>query len=96
MSGITRKNKKFDLIVWGSTGFTGKLVCEYIQKKYKNTDLKWAIAGRNEIKIKTLISLLNLKDIPYFIANSNNKDSLLEMTKITRNNVYFFILRVNL
>tara|TARA_B100000575_G_scaffold150619_1_gene120057 strand:+ start:3997 stop:5223 length:1227 start_codon:yes stop_codon:yes gene_type:complete len=84
MSHLNRKNKKFDLIVWGSTGYTGKLVCEYIQKKYKNTNLKWAIAGRNELKIKSIISLLNLKDIPYFIADSNNKDSLLEMTKMTK------------
>ena len=39
--------KELDLIIWGATGFTGKLVSEYVYKKYSNTDLKWGIAGRN-------------------------------------------------
>ena len=46
--------------------------------------MKWALGGRNELKIKTLISSLNLKNIPYLIADSNDKSSLLEMTKTTR------------
>ena len=84
MSGRTQKSKKFDLIIWGSTGYTGKLVCEYILKNYKKTNLNWALGGRNELKIKTLISSLNLKNIPYLIADCNDKSSLLEMTKMTR------------
>ena len=84
MSEIVQKNKKFDLIIWGATGYTGKLVCEYIFKKYKRTNLKWALGGRNELKIKKIISSLDLKDIPYLIADINNKNSLFEMTKMTR------------
>ena len=34
-----KKNKKFDLIVWGATGYTGKLDCEYIFKKYNKKNL---------------------------------------------------------
>ena len=70
-----KKNKKFDLIVWGATGYTGKLVCEYIFKKYKKTNLNWALAGRNKYKIDGLISSLKLKGIPHFVADSNNKKS---------------------
>ena len=84
MRDVTQKNKKFDLIIWGSTGYTGKLVCEYIFKNYKDTNLKWALGGRNELKIKRLISSLELNSIPYLIADCNNKNSLLEMTKMTR------------
>ena len=80
---FNQKNKKFDLIVWGATGYTGKLVCEYLIKKYTNTDLRWAIGGRNKSKIKSFISSLNFKTIPYLIADSNNKNSLLKMTKMT-------------
>ena len=83
MSIGVEKNKKFDLIVWGATGYTGKLVCEYIFKKYKKTTLDWAIAGRNKHKIDGLISSLNLKGIPHFVADSNNKKSLLKLTKMT-------------
>ena len=83
MSGDNQNNEKFDLIVWGATGYTGKLVCEYLLKKYTNTDLKWALGGRNKSKIRSLISSLNFKKIPYLIAESNNKNSLLKMTKMT-------------
>ena len=79
-----RNKKKFDLIIWGATGYTGKLVCEYIFKNYKNTNLKWALGGRDKSKIKSLISSLNLTSIPYLIADSNNKNSLLDMTKMTK------------
>ena len=27
-------NKKYDVVVWGASGFTGRLVCEYIFKEY--------------------------------------------------------------
>ena len=84
MSIGVEKNKKFDLIVWGATGYTGKLVCEYIFEKYKKTNLNWAIAGRNKHKIDGLISSLNLKGIPHFVADSNNKKSLLKLTKMTK------------
>ncbi len=44
------KKKNFDVIVWGSTGFTGKLVTEYLIKKYGvGQNLQWAIAGRNNM-----------------------------------------------
>ena len=79
-----RNEKKFDLIIWGATGYTGKLVCEYIFKNYKSTTLKWALGGRDKSKIKSLISSLNLYSIPYLIADSNNKNSLLDMTKQTK------------
>ena len=36
-------NRDFDLIIWGATGFTGDLVCEYISKNYEYNELKWAI-----------------------------------------------------
>jgi short subunit dehydrogenase-like uncharacterized protein len=27
--------REFDVVVWGATGFTGKLVCEHIAKNYQ-------------------------------------------------------------
>ena len=43
-----KKNIKYDLIVMGATGFTGRLVVEYLIKNYgvKNEKFSWAIAGR--------------------------------------------------
>ena len=47
---------EFDVIVWGATGFTGKIVVEYLYQTYGNqTDqLTWAIAGRDVINSRRL------------------------------------------
>ena len=46
------QNKEFDLIIWGASGFTGRLVAEYLFKKYGIDDtLKWAMGGRNQAQI---------------------------------------------
>jgi short subunit dehydrogenase-like uncharacterized protein len=38
--------KKFDIVIYGATGFTGQLVAEYLAANYKNDkQLKWAIAS---------------------------------------------------
>ena len=51
-----KKNIKYDLIVMGATGFTGRLVVEYLLKNYgvKNEKFSWAIAGRAQKKLEQL------------------------------------------
>ena len=44
----------YDLIVFGSTGYTGKLCAEYIVTNLP-TNLKWAIAGRSESKLLRIV-----------------------------------------
>ena len=44
-------DREFDLVVFGATGFTGKLVAEYIASKRPS---RWAIAGRNRDKLTAL------------------------------------------
>ena len=40
--------KKYDFVIYGASGFTGKLVVEYAIAKYLDSeDISWAIAGRN-------------------------------------------------
>ena len=54
-----KKNIKNDLIVFGATGFTGRLVVEYLIKNYglDNKNFTWAIAGRDKEKLEELILL---------------------------------------
>ena len=76
------KNKRdFDLIIWGATGFTGNLVCDYISKNYNERELRWAIAGRNKKKILKLQQKLKIDDSRTIIADSYDKDSLVKMVK---------------
>src|SRR3954453_15754262 len=46
---------KFDIVVYGATGFTGQLVAEYLTQHYKgDKQLKWAMAGRSLGKLKSV------------------------------------------
>ena len=45
-------DREFDIIVYGASGFTGRLVAEYLSETYGQGDsVTWAMAGRNETKL---------------------------------------------
>jgi len=78
-------SKEFDIIIWGASGFTGKLVTLYLFNKYGTTkDLKWAMGGRNLIKLKSVRDEVANKNIPIIIADSNDEVSLMNMAKRTK------------
>jgi len=80
-----KKSREFDVIVWGASGFTGKLVAEYLFNKYgSNNDLKWAIAGRDYSKLELVRDEVANSLIPIVIANSDDIQSLNLMIKRTR------------
>lgn len=83
------KKIKYDLVVYGATGFTGRLVVDYIIREYGiiNKEFTWAIAGRNKDTLTNLrnsykVSDSKSKDIPIIIADSYNSKSLDQMTSI--------------
>jgi short subunit dehydrogenase-like uncharacterized protein len=79
------KTREFDVIVWGASGFTGKLVAEYLFNKYgSNNDLKWAIAGRDYSKLELVRDEVANSSIPIIIANSDDIESLNSMIKRTK------------
>ena len=76
------KSREFDIIIWGASGFTGRLVAGYIFSKYgTNGDLKWAMAGRNLAKLELVRSKVADKTVPIVVADSNDDESLKEMVK---------------
>ena len=76
--------RKYDLIIWGATSFTGKLVTEYLFNKYGSSKIKWAIAGRNLDKLKKIRSEVADEKIPMFIADSFDEESLSKFVKKTK------------
>lgn len=49
--------QEFDVIVYGATGFTGRLVAEYLQQTYGTEgEVRWAMAGRDITKLRTISS----------------------------------------
>ncbi len=73
-------NREYDLIIYGASGFTGRLAVEYLDENY--SDLNWAIAGRNEDKLVNISN--NSKCKPdYFIADSEDSENLLKIASKT-------------
>ncbi|GAA5217285.1 saccharopine dehydrogenase family protein [Corallincola platygyrae] len=79
---------KYDLIVFGATGFVGQIICRYLVGHYASEDqpLRWAIAGRSKTKLEQLKHSLGQQanDLPIIVANASDEASLLEMCQQTR------------
>ncbi|MGE6757913.1 saccharopine dehydrogenase family protein [Corallococcus interemptor] len=83
------KKPAFDIILWGATGFTGRLVAEYLARTQDAHQAKWAIAGRDEAKLDQVRSELakvrpELADLPVVLADAKDAASLDAMVARTR------------
>ena len=74
----------FDVIVYGATGYTGRLVAEYIARAYPS-DVRWAMAGRSLTKLQEVRDEVGVSaDVPLVTANSDDPASLRAMCARTR------------
>jgi short subunit dehydrogenase-like uncharacterized protein len=78
--------KKFDIVVYGATGFTGQLVAEYLAAHYNNDkQLKWAMAGRSLDKLKSVRDAIGApKDLPLVVADAGDAASVKAMVDDAR------------
>jgi short subunit dehydrogenase-like uncharacterized protein len=81
-----KPSSKFDIVVYGATGFTGQLVAEYLAEHYRSDNaLKWAMAGRSLEKLKSVRDAIGAPpDIPLIVADANDPASLKVMIDQTR------------
>ena len=79
-------DKSFDVVIYGATGFTGKLVVEYMQEKHgKDEGISWAIAGRSEEKLNSVREELKVgSNVPQLLVDSNDTDSIASMVQQTK------------
>jgi short subunit dehydrogenase-like uncharacterized protein len=79
-------SSKFDIVVYGATGFTGQLVAEYLAAHYKgDKQLKWAMAGRRLDKLKSVRDTISAPaDTPLIVADASDPASLKAMVEQTR------------
>ncbi len=47
-------DRKYDLVLFGATGFTGKLTAAYLARRAAEEGLSWAIAGRSKEKLEAV------------------------------------------
>jgi short subunit dehydrogenase-like uncharacterized protein len=74
-------SSKFDIVVYGATGFTGQLVAEYLAEHYRgDRDLKWAMAGRSLDKLASVRDAIGAPaDTPLIVADASDPGSLKAM-----------------
>ena len=75
--------KDFDIIVYGATGFTGRLVAEYLVQAYPGRG-RWAMAGRSATKLAEVRDLIGAPaDTPLVVADADDPASITAMAQRT-------------
>ena len=76
--------RPFDLIVFGASGFTGRLIAETLQNG-AGDGLKWALAGRSLAKLSEVRALIGAPDsLPLIAADANDSASMTQLASQTR------------
>jgi short subunit dehydrogenase-like uncharacterized protein len=76
---------KFDIVVYGASGFTGQLVAEYLASRYGGGDLAWAMAGRSLDKLAAVRDAIGAPaDTPLISADAGDPVSLNAMLAQTK------------
>src|SRR5262245_26907434 len=88
MTDASASDRELDLILFGATGFTGRLTAEYLAR-HRPDALRWALAGRNEARLEGVREHLatiddSLVDLPLLTADVADDVSLKEVAHRAR------------
>ena len=78
-------DRELEIVVWGATGFTGRLVAEYLLRRYGTGDLRWALGGRNPAKLEEVRGEIaratgsDASGLPLFVGDSDDPASMEEL-----------------
>ena len=72
------RSREFDIVLWGATGFTGRLVADYLVRNYLGgeTGLRLALAGRNREKLEGIANEVGAPQLPILVGDSFDAESL--------------------
>lgn len=79
--------RKYDVIVFGATSFVGEILCRYLLERFGiKGQLRWALAGRSDSKLRQLQSTLggDAAQLPRLIADVNDDTALHNLCEQTR------------
>ncbi len=88
---MQRNEKEYDVVVYGASGFAGRVVAQHLMKSLpesksesesKVSDIRVAIAGRDELKLRELQQSCEIKP-KIIIAKLDDEESLNRMVKST-------------
>jgi len=75
----TSPSQPFDVVLFGATGFTGRLVAEYLVKR--RAGVRWAIAGRSRGKLESIRDELaaidpSARELPILVGDAQDLASI--------------------
>ena len=90
-------NAEFDIIVYGATGYTGRLVAEYLAQRYGvGGEVKWAMAGRSAGKLAEVRDEMGAPaETPLIVADADDPaqlDAMVRRAKAIITNVGPYLL----
>lgn len=76
-------NAEFDLIVYGATGYTGRLVAEHLAQRYGvGGEVKWAMAGRSAEKLEAVRDEIGApKETPLVVCDAADPAQVRQMVR---------------
>ena len=84
---MPKSSAEFDIIVYGASGYTGRLVAEYLDQHYggRADKPKWAMAGRSAEKLAAVRDEIGADaDTPLVVADVEDPASLAALCERTR------------
>jgi len=81
--------RDYDVVIFGATGFTGRLTAKYLARRYGASLTRWAIAGRNAHKLSEVYEELvdidpSCREVGRIEADLDDQSSLAKMARQTR------------
>ena len=81
--------QEFDIVVWGATGFVGRLVAEHLTREYTAAELTVALGGRDEAALDRLADRLSTHqdgwdDLPIVLGDATDEESLHALAERTK------------
>ncbi|MEM6884619.1 MAG: saccharopine dehydrogenase NADP-binding domain-containing protein [Verrucomicrobiota bacterium] len=74
-------DSKFDIILYGATGFTGKLTAAYLDQHLELAGRKWAIAGRNRASLEAVRKTLRSDSVEIIVCPLDESAPVKEMVR---------------
>jgi short subunit dehydrogenase-like uncharacterized protein len=78
----SRPPRQYDVVLWGATGYTGRLVAEFLLSRYgADGDLRWALGGRDGNKLSSVREQLAgeypaARRLPIVLGDARDRASL--------------------
>ncbi|NNL56884.1 MAG: saccharopine dehydrogenase [Pseudomonadales bacterium] len=77
-------NSRLDILLYGATGFTGKLTAAYLDQHPELVGRRWAIAGRNAASLEAVRATLDSEQVEVVVCPLTDADAVDAMVASTQ------------